>query len=70
MFGAHPTFQEMVFDIAARYSDDMRGAVEMHMDRAYLGGYGRAELEKKCTLVLSDGLPAMRERMIAAGPPR
>ncbi len=68
VFGAHPTFQEMVFDIAARYSDDMRGAVEMHMDRAYLGGYGRAELEKKCTLVLSDGLPAMRERMICGGP--
>ena len=36
----------------------------MHMDKAYLGGYDVEELEENCTLVLSDGLQEMREKMI------
>ncbi len=36
----------------------------MHMDQRYIKEYDMDELQKKCTLILSDGLQAMRERMI------
>ena len=34
------------------------------MDKAYIGEYDLKKLEENCTLVLSDGLQAMREKMI------
>ncbi|MBO5145872.1 MAG: TIR domain-containing protein [Lachnospiraceae bacterium] len=64
VFGAHPTFQKLIFDIGKLYSSDVKYSIEMHMDRAYIGEYDLRELEEKCTLVLSDGLQEMRERMI------
>lgn len=64
VFGAHPTFQKLIFDIGKLYASDMKYSIEMHMDKAYLDGYDLEELEEKCTLVLSDGLQEMRENMI------
>lgn len=64
VFGAHPTFQKLIFDIGELYSSDVRYSIEMHMDQRYAGEYNLDELKKKCTLVLSDDLQAMRERMI------
>ncbi len=64
VFGAHPTFQKLIFDIGKLYASDMKYSIEMHMDKAYLDEYDLEELEEKCTLVLSDGLQEMRENMI------
>lgn len=64
VFGAHPTFQKLIFDIGELYAPDIKYSIEMHMDKAYLAGYDLDELEEKCTLVLSDGLQKMREKMI------
>ncbi len=64
VFGAHPTFQKLIFDIGKLYASDMKYSIEMHMDKAYLDQYDLEELEEKCTLVLSDGLQEMRENMI------
>ncbi len=64
VFGAHPTFQEIIFDIGRLFGFGMRNSIEMHMDRAYANQYDLDELGKKCSLVLSDGLQEMRENMI------
>ena len=66
VFGAHPTFQKLIFDIGKLYASDLRYSIEMHMDKTYLPGYNLKELEEKCTLVLSDGLQEMRETMICS----
>ncbi len=66
VFGAHPTFQKLIFDIGTLYASDLRYSIEMHMDKTYLPGYNLKELEEKCTLVLSDGLQEMRETMICS----
>ena len=34
------------------------------MDKKYIGSYNLEELNRKCTLILSDGLQQMRETMI------
>lgn len=65
VFGAHPTFQEPIFKIGESYASDMKESIEMHMDREYIGGYNLQELQKKCTLVIADGLQEMRENMIS-----
>lgn len=65
VFGAHPTFQEIIFNIGKLYSSDSRYSIEMHMDKAFAYQYRQDELDKKCTLVLSDGLQQMREAMIS-----
>ncbi|TWH83457.1 toll/interleukin-1 receptor domain-containing protein [Sedimentibacter saalensis] len=64
VFGAHPTFQKLIFDIGRIYSSDIKYSIEMHMDKAYMVDYDIEELQEKCTLVLSDGLKEMRENMI------
>lgn len=64
VFGAHPTFQKLIFDIGSLYALDVRYSIEMHMDKAYIGGYNLDDLQEKCTLVLSDGLQEMRKNMI------
>lgn len=64
VFGAHPTFQQIIFDIGALYASDVRYSIEMHMDKNYSGDYDLDELQEKCTLILSDDLQTMRERMI------
>ncbi len=64
VFGAHPTFQKLIFDIGKLYAPDIKYSIEMHMDKAYLDEYDLEELEENCTLVLSDGLQEMRENMI------
>ncbi len=64
VFGAHPTFQKLIFDIGKLYASDIKYSIEMHMDKAYLHEYNQEELEEKCTLILSDGLQDMRENMI------
>lgn len=40
----------------------------MHMDQKYMKGYVKSDLEKRCTLLLSDGLQEMREAMIGREP--
>ena len=65
VFGAHPTFQNLFFDIGRLYSDDVKYSIEMHMDSQYIYLYDQNELEKHCTLVLSDSLSEMREKMIS-----
>lgn len=64
VFGAHPTFQKLIFDIGKLYASEMKYSIEMHMNKAYLHKYDLEELEEKCTLVLADGLKEMRENMI------
>lgn len=64
VFGAHPTFQKLIFDIGKLYASDIKYSIEMHMDKAYLDQYNLEKLEEKCTLVLADGLQEMRENMI------
>lgn len=64
VFGAHPTFQKIIFDVGRLYGFGMRNSIEIHMDRAYASQYDLNELGKKCTLVLADGLQEMRENMI------
>ena len=64
VFGAHPTFQKLIFDIGQLYSSDTKYSIEMHMDKAYIGGYDMDDLQERCTLVLSDSLQEMRENMI------
>lgn len=66
VFGAHPTFQQIIFDIGSLYASDVRYSIEMHMDKRYSGNYDLDELQEKCTLILSDDLQAMRENMICS----
>ena len=64
VFGAHPTFQKLIFDIGDLYASDVKYSIEMHMDKAYIDQYNIEELQEKCTLILADGLQEMREKMI------
>jgi len=64
VFGAHPTFQQIIFEIGGLYSSDVTYSIEMHMDRAYANEYDLELLKTKCRLILSDGLQEMRENMI------
>ena len=64
VFGAHPTFQQIIFEIGELYSSDVTYSIEMHMDKAYANEYDLKLLNTKCRLVLSDGLQEMRENMI------
>ena len=64
VFGAHPTFQELIFNIGSLYSSDIRRSIEMHMSKEYINEYDIKDLEKKCTLILADDLQKMRENMI------
>ena len=68
VFGAHPTFQKLIFDVGALYSANVQDSIEMHMDQKYIGGYEKSDLEKRCTLILSNGLQEMREAMIGKEP--
>lgn len=64
VFGAHPTFQKLIFDIGNLYALDIHYSIEMHMDKAYANQYNIDDLREKCTLILDDNLQAMRENMI------
>lgn len=64
VFGAHPTFQKMIYDIGDLYASDVKYSTEMHMDKAYIDQYNIEELQERCTLILADGLQKMRENMI------
>ena len=62
VFGAHPTFQKLIFDIGSLYASDVKYSIEMH--KAYIDQYDIEELQENCTLILADGLQEMRENMI------
>lgn len=64
VFGAHPTFQKLIFDIGSLYASDVKYSIEMHMDKTYIDQYDIEELQENCTLILADGLQEMRENMI------
>lgn len=64
VFGAHPTFQKLIFDIGSLYASDVKYSIEMHMDKYYVSHYNLDDLQEKCTLILADGLQEMRENMI------
>lgn len=68
VFGAHPTFQEIIFSIGKLYAPSIHNSIEMHMDRMYVNQYDLNDLRRKCTLVLSDGLQEMRKNMICKKP--
>ncbi|MBQ9610591.1 MAG: TIR domain-containing protein [Lachnospiraceae bacterium] len=65
VFGAHPTFQNLIFDIGRLYSRDVRKSIEMHMDSIHMNEYRNTGIEDKCTLIISDGLDNMRKKMIS-----
>lgn len=46
VFGAHPTFQNLIFDIGRLYASDVKYSIEMHMDKHYIGGYDLDELQE------------------------
>lgn len=64
VFGAHPTFQKLIFDIGRLYSLDVKYSIEMHMDKAYINQYNINDLNEKCTLILADNIQQMRQNMI------
>lgn len=64
VFGAHPTFQIPIFDIGKLYSLDTKYSIEMHMSKQWIGEYDLQQLQEHCTLILSDNLEQMRNRMI------
>lgn len=64
VFGAHPTFQKLIFDTGNLYASDLKYSIEMHMDKLYIGGYDLNDLQEQCTLILADNLQEMRENMI------
>lgn len=64
VFGAHPTFQQIIFDIGELYSSDVTYSIEMHMAQEYADRYDLKLLNNKCRLILSNGLQEMRENMI------
>lgn len=64
VFGAHPTFQEIIFKIGELYSSDVLYSIEMHMSREYTERYNLDLLRKKCHLVLADSIQEMRQNMI------
>lgn len=64
VFGAHPTFQQLIFEASKIYFNDPKHVIEMHMDNSYIHQYDKEYLENQCTLVLADGLQQMRENMI------
>ncbi len=64
VFGAHPTFQKLIFDIGNIYSSDIKYSIEMHMDKHFLKDYDMNELQRKCTLVLANNIEEMRKQMI------
>lgn len=68
VFGSHPTFQHLIFEIADLYAQDRKNSIEMHMDRAYIDQYDLDNLKSKCKLKLADGLQEMRENMICKEP--
>lgn len=64
VFGAHPTFQKLIFDIGSLYASDVKYSIEMHMAKDYVEQYDIEALQEKCTLILADSLEEMRENMI------
>lgn len=67
VFGSHPTFQKIIFDIGSLYASDLKYSIEMHMDKAYIDKYTAEEvqeMQEKYTFLLADGLQKMRENMI------
>lgn len=64
VFGAHPTFQKLIFDIGSLYAADVKYSIEMHMDKTYISQYDIDDLQEKCNLILADSLREMRENMI------
>lgn len=66
VFGAHPTFQKLIFDTANLYAADVKASVEMHMDKKYENQYNLDDLREQCNLILADNLQKMRENMICA----
>lgn len=64
VFGAHPTFQKLIFDIGSLYASDVKYSIEMHMAKDYIKQYDVEDLQEKCTLILADTLEEMRENMI------
>lgn len=52
VFGAHPTFQKLIFDIGDLYTEDVKYSIEMHMDRTYIHEYDQKEIEKMYTHIV------------------
>lgn len=71
IFGAHPTFQRILFEIGQKYSVYPADAVHMYMPEDFANGYERKELEEMATIYISpkganldESLTVMRRQMI------
>lgn len=64
VFGAHPTFQKIIFEIGNIYSSDVKKSIIMYIAEQYIGQYNMEELEEECTLVVDATLDDMRNNMI------
>lgn len=71
VFGAHPTFQDIIFKIGEIYSSDSRQYVHMYISEEYLQEYDINELKNKATIIVtkrgnskSESLTLLRKEMI------
>jgi len=71
VFGAHPTFQEIIFKIGEIYSVDSRQYIHMYISEAFLPHYDITELNKKAKIIvtkrgdnISESLTTLRKEMI------
>lgn len=72
VFGAHPTFQEIIMQIGEQYSPDSRESVEMYMSAHWQQEHDVHELKERVNLIitpegenLQESLRIMRNKMIA-----
>lgn len=71
VFGAHPTFQDIIFRIGEVYSPDSRQYVHMYISEEYLPEYNIGELERRAAITVTkrgnskpESLTILREEMI------
>lgn len=73
VFGAHPTFQKLIFEVASEFSDDSKEAVQVYVSKYFEGKYPISDMEKAACVheieAMADrnqSLTKMREAMLGA----
>lgn len=71
IFGSHPTFQKILFEIGKKYSFDPTKSIHMYMAEDYADGYDMKELKREASVYvspkgsnISESLTIMRRKMI------
>lgn len=74
VFGAHPTFQGMLFAVGEEYSTTPTESVHMYISKRYISYYEMEELNRHATIYVTDlgrddreSLTILREQMIGDG---